>query len=753
MKIAVIGGGPAGLYFGILMKKANPGCDITIFEKNPADVTWGWGVVFSDETLAGFQDADPESYASITNAFVRWEAIDIHFRGRVIRSGGHAFYGIRRVQFLRILQERCRQLNVKLRFGEEVEDLSGFSDTDLIVAADGINSCIRSLYADHFQPDIQEGKSKYIWLATTKVFESFLFIIRENEHGLFQVHAYPFDRDMSTFIVETDEDSWRRAGLEGASEVATASYCERLFAPELNGHRLLSNKSAWINFRRIKNKTWRYKNVVLIGDAAHTAHFSIGSGTKLAMEDSIALTQALQKYSDVALALEAYEQERWVDVAKLQRAAEVSQLWFEDIKRWKDFDPEQFAVKLLCRSKRVTHNNLRVRDPEYIERVDRWFADSQRFVVANSFANFSDKDPAPPPMFIPFKLRSMTLMNRVVVSPMCQYSAEDGTPNDWHLVNLGSRAVGGAALVFAEMTDVSREGRISPGCTGMYKEEHVWAWRRIVEFVHKNSRAKIGMQLAHAGRKGSTKRGWEGYDVPLDSWNWPLISASPIPWSPQNQIPKEMDRADMEQIRNYFSAAAKLTENAGFDIIELHMAHGYLLSSFISPLTNQRNDEYGGSIQNRMRFPLEVFDLVREIWPGEKPISVRISATDWVPGGFDASQAVEISAMLKEHGCDIIDVSTGQTTTMAQPVYGRMYQAPFSDRIRNEAQIPTMSVGNIQNWDQVNTLIVTGQADLCVLARGHLYEPYFTLHAAAEQEYEVEWPKQYLPAAPVRRKG
>jgi len=744
MKIAVIGGGPAGLYFGILMKKANPGCDISIFEKNPANVTWGWGVVFSDETLAGFQEADPESYASITSSFARWEAIDINFRGRVIRSGGHAFCGIRRVQFLKILQERCLQLGVKVRFGEDVEDLSGFSDADLIVAADGINSRIRNLYSDHFQPDIQAGKSKYIWLATRRVFESFLFIVRENEHGLFQVHAYPFDRDMSTFIVETDEESWRRAGLENASEEASASYCERLFAPELNGHRLLSNKSAWISFRRIKNATWRYRNVVLIGDAAHTAHFSIGSGTKLAMEDAIALSQALLKHSDVSSALEAYEQERWVDVAKLQRAAEVSQQWFEDIKRWKDFDPEQFAVKLLCRSKRVTHENLSVRDPEYIARVDRWFADNHEC---------REVDPPPPPMFTPFQLREMKLMNRVVVSPMCQYSAEDGTPNDWHLVNIGCRAVGGAALVFAEMTDVRREGRISPGCTGMYKEEHVWAWRRIVEFVHKNSRAKIGMQLAHAGRKGSTKRGWEGYDVPLDSWNWPLISASAIPWSPQNQIPKEMDRADMDQVCNDFVAAAKMTEMAGFDIIELHMAHGYLLSSFFSPLTNQRKDEYGGSIQNGMRFPLEVFDAVREISPQHKPVSVRISATDWVPGGFDASQAVEIAAMLKEHGCDIIDVSTGQTTTMAQPVYGRMYQAPFSDRIRNEAGIPTMCVGNIQNWDQVNTLIVTGQADLCVLARGHLFDPYFTLHAAAEQNYEVEWPKQYLPAAPVRRKG
>ena len=510
----------------------------------------------------------------------------------------------------------------------------------------------------------------------------------------------------------------------------------------LPANRLLSNKSAWINFRRVKNQTWRHQNIILIGDAAHTAHFSIGSGTKLAMEDSIELARALRLSATVEAGLEAYERNRWIDVAKLQRAAEVSQSFFEDITRWRHFEPEQFAIKLLSRSKRVTHGNLKLRDPKYIERVDRWFADHH---------GCAGMDPAPPPMFTPFSLREMTVVNRVVVSPMCQYSCDDGTPNDWHLVHLGSRAIGGAGLVFTEMTDVSREGRISPACAGMYKSEHVAAWKRIVDFVHNNSRARICQQLAHAGRKGSTKAPWEGDDEPLEEGNWPLISASAIAWSPRNQTPREMDRKDMQQVREDFVRAAEFAIEAGFDMIEIHMAHGYLLSAFISPLSNIRTDEYGGTIENRMRFPLEVFDAVRSVWPQEKPMSVRISATDWAPGGVDASQSVAVCRLLKEHGCDIIDVSTGQTSTLADPIYGSMYQAPFSDRIRNEAKIPTISVGNIQNWDQVNTLVVSGQADLCALARPHLYDPYFTLHAAAEQNYEIPWPNQYLPAKPKRR--
>ena len=741
MKLVVVGGGPAGLYFGILARKALPNSDITILEKNAPGVTWGWGVVFSDETLENFEEADPESYHQITETFTQWDDIDVHFKGRMIRSGGHRFFGIRRMRLLEILQKRCVQLGVRLQFSREIDRID--KSADLIVAADGINSKIRSQYSEVFRPNILSGKNKYTWLATTKVFESFKFFIRENEHGLFIVHAYPFDKDMSTFIVETDECSWRKAGLENATEQETVSYCETLFQNELEGHPLLSNKSSWISFRRVKNEAWHHQNIVLIGDAAHTAHFSIGSGTKLAMEDSILLAQSLKENNSIPEALHAYYDRRWLDVAKLQRAAEVSQTFFEDIQRWKDFDPEPFAFKLLCRSKRVTHENLRVRDEKYIAQVDRWFADHN---------GCKDITPAPPPMFTPFSLRELRLMNRIVVSPMCQYSAEDGTPDDWHLVHLGSRAIGGAALVFAEMTDVSREGRISPGCAGMYRPEHIPAWKRIVDFVHRNSRAHIGMQLGHAGRKGSTKLEWEGGDEPLEQENWPLMSASPLAWADRNQQPREMDRQDMDLVIAQFVRAAEMSNEAGFDILELHMAHGYLLASFISLLSNIRTDEYGGSVENRMRFPLEVFDAVRKIWPAEKPISVRISAHDWVPGGMDPSQAVEVARLLKQHSCDIVDVSSGQTSPLAQPIYGRMYQAPFADRIRNEVKMPTMSVGNIQNWDHVNTLLVSGACDLCCLARPHLYDPYLTLHAAADQNFDVPWPNQYLPAKPGRRK-
>ena len=575
------------------MKKARPEYDITIFEKNPSNVTWGWGVVFSDETLGIFQEADVPTYSEITASFARWDAIDVYFRNQVIRSGGHAFCGIRRMLLLEILQNRCRELGVKIQFETEIHRIP--ESADMIVAADGVNSKIRNDYAHFFEPDIDVGKNRYIWLATSRLFDAFTFVVRENEHGLFVVHAYPFDKNMSTFIVETDEESWRKAGLDRADEKQSVSYCEKLFAPELRGHPLFSNKSSWINFRRIRNKTWHHENLVLIGDAAHTAHFSIGSGTKLAMEDAIALAAALEKSENVPSAIEEYEKNRWIDVAKLQRAAEVSQHFFEDIKIWKNFEPEQFAIKLLSRSKRVTHGNLKLRDPDYIARVDRWFADN------NGCRNVL---PVPPPMFTPFRLREMELWNRVVVSAMCQYSAEDGLADDWQLVHLGSRAIGGAALVFTEMTDVSREGRISPGCAGMYKAEHLPAWKRIVDFVHSHSMAKIGIQLAHAGRKGSTKLGWEGSDEPLSEGNWELISASAIAWSPENQVPKEMDRADMEQVIADFVRAAEMSQKAGFDIAEIHMAHGYLLSSFISPLTNIRTDSYGGSVENRMRFPL-----------------------------------------------------------------------------------------------------------------------------------------------------
>ncbi len=740
MKFDVIGGGPAGLYFAALIRKARPSAQVTVYEKNPPNVTWGWGVVFSDETLENFREADRESHDAITSSFARWTDIDIHFRGRTIRSGGHAFYGLRRMALLRILQERCRRLGVDVKFNAEELDLKTHGGADLVVAADGVNSLIREQLASHFKPDIATGRSPYIWLATNRVFGSFTFLVGENEHGFFMVHAYPFDEKTSTFIVETDPESFRKAGLENATEEESIAYCERLFAPWLEGHGLMGNKSTWIQFRRVRCETWHHGNVVLIGDAAHTAHFSIGSGTKLAMEDSIALARALGDHDEIERALEAYYEARWLDVAKRQRVAEVSQAWFENVKRYRDFDPVQFAVGLLSRSRKVTHGNLKLRDSGYVATVDRWFADRNGCEAV---------EPPPPPMFTPFKLRSMELKNRVVVSPMCMYSAEDGTPNDWHLVHLGSRAIGGAGLVMTEMTDVSREGRISPGCTGMYKAEHVAAWKRITGFVHRHSDAKIGIQLAHAGRKGSTKLMWEGSDEPLDSGNWPIIAPSAIRWAEANQVPREMTRADMDQIRADFARAARMAQEAGFDIIEIHFAHGYLLASFISQLTNKRTDEYGGPLENRLRFPLEIFDAVRAALPKEKPISVRLSASDWLPGGFDPDQAVEAARRLKGRGCDIIDVSSAWTTPESIPVFQRMFQVPFSDRIRNEAGIPTMAVGEIRDYDMVNTVLASGHADLCVLAKPHLSDPYLTLRAAADQGWQgVRWPDQYQPAAP-----
>ncbi len=748
MKTLVVGGGPAGLYFSLLLKKADPSADITVVERNPPNVTWGWGVVFSDETLEHFREADPQTHDAIAASFARWDAIDVHFKGQVVRSGGHAFCGLRRMRLLEILQERCAGLGVTLKFGTEVDDPRTHEagrGADLIVGADGVNSRVRSLFAEAFQPDIAVGTSPYTWLATPRLFDAFTFIIRGNEHGLFQVHAYRFDRDTSTFIVETDDATWRRAGLDRATEADSVAYCERLFAPELQGRPLLSNKSAWINFRRVKCATWHHGNVVLLGDAAHTAHFSIGSGTKMAMEDAIALARAVAGAgsSGFPAALAAYQEDRWVDVAKRQRAAEVSQRWFEGIARYVHFEPEQFAVGLLSRSKRVTHGNLKRRDPDYIASVDRWFA-------ATTAAG--NGDPVPPPMFTPFTLRGVTIPNRVAVSPMCMYSADDGTPNDWHLVHLGSRAVGGAGLVMTEMTDVSAEGRITPACTGMYKPEHVAAWRRIVDFVHGRSRGRIGMQLAHAGRKGSVKVPWEGTDEPLPGGNWPLLAPSALAWAEPNQVPRAMDRADMKKVRDDFARAARMAAEAGFDMVEIHCAHGYLLASFLSPLTNRRGDEYGGSLANRMRFPLEVFDAVREAWPVDRPVSVRLSGTDWVPGGLEPDEAVEAARLLKAHGCDIIDVSSGWTTPESIPVFGAMYQMPFADRVRNEAGIPTITVGNIQTWDQVNTIIVAGHADLCMLARPHLLDPYFTMRAAIEQQHheEIPWPDQYLPARPRR---
>ena len=741
MRIVSIGGGPAGLYFALLMKKADPGHDVTVVERNRADDTFGFGVVFSDATLDTFIEADRPTGEAITRAFAHWDDIDIHYQGQVLTSTGHGFSGMSRQALLDILQRRCAELGVALRFQTDVTDLTPYRDADLVLAADGVNSLVRSEYAEHFQPHVDWRPNRFVWLGTTFPFRAFTFIFKESPHGLWRVHAYRYDARHSTFIVETTETTWRRAGLDQASEDDTVVFAERLFARELEGHRLLKNRSLWRSFPTVKNAHWHWNNVVLIGDAAHTAHFSIGSGTKLAMEDAIALAAALHRHRDVAGALDAYEEERRPQVESIQRAAQVSLEWFEQTERYHGrLEPLQFAFSLLTRSLRVTHDNLKVRDAKFVETVDRWFAakaaDQSKVSVA--------AQPVPPPMFIPLRLRELVLANRVVVSPMCQYSADDGTPNDWHLVNLGSRAVGGAGLVIAEMTDVSREGRISPGCTGMYKPEHVTAWKRVVDFVHAHSPARIALQLAHAGRKGSTRRLWEGIDEPLAEGNWPLISASAIPYFPHSQIPKAMDRADMERVQADFVKAASMAEAAGFDMLELHMAHGYLLASFVSPLTNTRTDAYGGTLDNRLRYPLAVFDAVRAVWPAARPISVKISATDWADGGVTPEESVEFARRLKAHGCDLVTVSTGQTVAHQHPAYGRLYQTPFSDRIRHEAGIATMTVGAVASYADVNSILAAGRADLCALARGHLYDPYWTRHAAWEQGFEVAWPDQYV---------
>jgi anthraniloyl-CoA monooxygenase len=634
-----------------------------------------------------------------------------------------------------------------LVFRKEVADLAAFADADLILGADGVNSRVRELHAASFHPQIDWRPNKFIWLGTTRHFDAFTFLFKKTDDGLWRVHAYRFDNRHSTFIVETTESTWRNAGLDHAGEDETVAFCERLFAADLDGHKLLKNKAVWRNFPTVRNAHWSHRNIVLIGDAAHTAHFSIGSGTKLALEDAIALSQALADQKELPQALAAYEAERRPVVESTQRAAQTSLRWFEETERYFGrLEPLQFAASLLTRSLRITHENLRLRDPGFIARLDRWFAGA----ATNQSGIDVPADPPPPPMFTPFRLRDMVLVNRIVVSPMCQYSAEDGVPEDWHLVHLGSRAIGGAALVMTEMTDVSRDGRITPGCAGMYQPAHAAAWRRIIAFVHGNSPAKIGIQLAHAGRKGSTRLMWEGIDEPLEAGNWPLISASPIPYLPYSQVPRPMDRHDMDRVRDDFVQATQLAESAGFDMLELHFAHGYLLASFLSPLTNARDDVYGGSLANRLRYPLEVFDTVRAVWPRHKPISVRISATDWVPGGFDGDDAVGVAQALKARGCDIVDVSAGQTTPDAKPEYGRLFQTPFADRVRHEADIPTITVGNISSFADVNSILVGGRADLCALARAHLYDPYWTRHAAAEQSYQLAWPDQYGAVARYR---
>jgi anthraniloyl-CoA monooxygenase len=748
LRITAIGGGPAALYFAILRKKAHPEDDIVLYERNAPLETFGWGVVFSDETLSNFEAADKQTHDAVAEAFVHWTDIDVFVKGEHIRSTGHGFAGMGRRALLVVLQNRCRELGVRMEFGREIEpaDIERFAaESDLLLGADGVNSKVRKRWEADLQPTIDVRKCKYIWLGTHLPLDAFTFVFEKNEHGIFQAHAYPFDGETSTFIVECDEATWRAAGLDRATTEESVAYLQKVFAKHLKGHALLTNKSLWVSFPTIKNERWwtdtRRGKVVILGDAARTAHFSIGSGTKLAMEDSIALAKHLDEAGDLEAALRAYELERKDASARIQRAAQDSLMFFENVKRWHEVQsPLQLTFNLLTRSKRITYENLKLRDPELVARVVAEF-DEARGVA----------DRTRPPMFTPFSLRGMHLDCRVVVSPMCMYSATDGTPNDFHLVHLGARALGGAGLVIAEMTDVSAEGRITPGCAGIYRDEHVPAWKRIVDFVHARSRAKIGLQLGHAGRKGATRLMWEGMDEPLEHGGWPLLSASAIPYYPHSQVPKAMDAADMELVTSQYRAAARRALACGFDMLEIHMAHGYLLASFLSPLTNCRKDAFGGGIEARARFPLAIFDAVRAEWPEERPITARISAVDWEDEGMTEEDSVAFAAMLAAHGCDAVNVSTGQTTPDARPVFGRMWQTRFADRIRHEAKIPTIAVGNIASGDHVNTIVTAGRADLCAIARPHLDDPNFTLHAAKEQGVDVWWPDQYLPGKAWKR--
>ena len=745
MKIGCVGGGPAGLYFAISMKLRDPSHEIEVFERNAPGVTFGWGVVFSDLTVDNITRNDPASAAIITKEFAHWDDIDVHFKGETITSGGHGFIGIGRKRLLEILQERARALGVALHFNSECDPADPkWRDYDLVIASDGINSRFRDAHADAFGVDEDVRANKFVWLGTSKVFEAFTFAFEETEHGWIWAHAYRFAPDCSTFIVECSEDTWRSFGFDRMSQDESIAACEKLFAKYLDGHRLESNAShlvgsaAWLNFKRIKCERWSSGNVILLGDAAHTAHFSIGSGTKLALEDAIKLADVLNRPGlSLEAAMDEYVAERNLEVLKLQNSARNSTEWFETLERYTHFEPLQFAYSLLTRSQRISHENLRLRDREWLEGVERWFWKRATAGKSNKTA---------PPMFAPFKLREMEVMNRITVSPMAMYSAVDGVPNDFHFVHYGERALGGAGLIFTEMTCVSPEGRISPGCTGMWNADHVAAWKRIVDFVHTQSKAKICLQLGHSGAKGSTRLGWEGNDVPLDDGNWPVMAASDVAWSPVNQVPRPMTRADIDMVRDQFVAAVKMGIECGFDMVELHAAHGYLLAGFITPLQNHRTDEYGGSLENRLRYPLEVFAAMRSAWPSDKPMSVRISATDWAgDNGITPDEAVLIGEAFAREGADLIDVSAGQSWAGQQPVYGRMFQTPFSDRIRNEGKLATMAVGNIYEPDHANSILAAGRADLVALARPHLVDPFWTLRAAAQLDYrDVAVPPQYL---------
>jgi anthraniloyl-CoA monooxygenase len=759
MRIAVIGGGPGGLYFAALAqalgRQLGHEHEITVWERNAADDTFGFGVVFSDETLGGIEHADPVVHRAMEAEFARWDDIDVHVKGEVVTSGGHGFAAMSRKRLLQILQERCAELGVVVHYSTEAPDVDELSrDHDLVVACDGLNSAVRQRYADTFRPTLDVRDCKYMWLGTDKVFDAFKFYIAETPHGVMQIHGYPFDAHGSTFIVEMNSAVWEAAGFAsyqrpwkpGDSDEQSIAKVRELFADVLDGHEVLANNSRWISFTTVRNETWRHGNVVILGDAAHTAHFSIGSGTKLAMEDALSLAACLHEEPSIDAALKAYETERKAVVLSTQRAAQASLEWFENLGQYVDQEPLQFGFNIMTRSRRVTYDNLKVRDPEFVARLDAWFADHERR------RGHGDGE-VRPPMFQPFSIGGLELHNRVVVSPMDMYVAEDGMPNDFHLVHLGGKALGGAGLVMTEMVCVSAEGRITPGCTGLWTDEQRDAWRPVVDFVHERSPARIGLQVGHSGGKGSTKLMWEGIDEPLDDGNWEVAAASPVPYREGvNQVPRELTHDELETIKQQFVDAARRGAEAGFDLLELHCAHGYLLSGFLSPYTNRRTDEYGGDVHGRLRFPLEVFTAMREVWPADRPMTVRISATDWVEGGQSHADALAIAEAFVDAGAEAIDVSTGQVTSSERPAFGRSYQTPFADAIRNRLGVPTIAVGVISSYDDVNSILLAGRADLCALGRVHLYDPSWTLHAAVEQDYDgpgAPWP---MPWRAGRRK-